>query len=365
MFLKNLNIIQFKNIEQASIGFCHRINCFSGNNGAGKTTLLDAIHYLSLCKSYFNASESINILWEKDFFVIEGHYERDNLEEDIYCGVKRNQRKLFKRNKKEYERLADHIGLLPLVMVSPADISLIIEGSEERRRFLNGIMSQFDHPYLECLISYNRLLAQRNQMLKEPGKSSFRDLLQIIDEQLVYYGTIIYEKRKGFLEKLLPVFQAYYNRISQGNEQVELVYKSQLMDGDFANLLKNARERDLATQFSTVGIHKDDLLMQLSDNPIRRIGSQGQQKTFLVALKLAEFQFIRDVSGMYPILLLDDIFDKFDDNRVRQIMDIVANQHEGQIFITDTDSTRLNRAMNGISDEHKIFNVDKGIVTEV
>jgi DNA replication and repair protein RecF len=357
MYLQNLSLLNFKNYAQVEMGFSSRINCFTGKNGVGKTNVLDAIYYLSLCKSYFNPLDSQNIKHGTEFFVIEGEYLRNEEKEHILCGLKRGQKKQFKRNKKEYNRLSDHIGFLPLVMISPADSSLISEGSEERRHFINAVIAQYDHSYLDNLLHYNSALAQRNHLLKSFGSTGNVDheALELWNEQMIEPALKIYAVRKEFVYELLPVFQKYYEFISGGSERVGLSYQSQLAEGDYRRLLRATVEKDRILQFTTVGIHKDDLLLKLNDFPIKRTGSQGQQKTFLVALKLAKFDFISLHNGQKPILLLDDIFDKFDADRVNQIIRLVADEHFGQIFVTDTHPERMGEILSNLHIDYKLF----------
>ncbi len=360
MFLQKLSVVNYKNYSHLELEFLPKLNCFVGNNGVGKTNLLDAIFYLSMCKSYFNSIDGQNIKHGEEFFVIQGEYFIGEQQETIYCGVKRGKRKIFKRNRKEYERLADHIGLLPIVMVSPNDSQLILEGSEERRRYIDSVISQFDKLYLDTLMRYNRALEQRNKLLKDFTKTSRFDYsyLEIWDEQLIAAGTMVYEKRVQFIEKLLPVFQKHYDFVSSQSEKVGLVYESQLHGTSFRELLKNALDKDRAAEYTTVGIHKDDLSLRLGEYPIKRIGSQGQQKTYLLALKLAQFDFINEISHMKPIILLDDIFDKLDANRVTQIIKLVASDNFGQIFITDTSQERLERIFNDANIENRIIRIE-------
>jgi len=366
MFLRKLNLVNFKNYEQLDLELSRKINCFVGDNGAGKTNLLDAIHYLSLTKSFFNAIDTQNIMHEKDFFIIQGEYDRNGSKENIYCGVSKNARKHFKRNNKEYQKLSEHIGLIPVVMISPADSSLILEGSDERRKFINGVISQYDIEYLDSLMKYNRALVQRNILLKDFARSGFfnKEYIEIWNAQMIPLGRLIYERRVDFAARLQPIFQDYYNTISDGQEQVELIYNSQLSEGDFQDLLERAAEKDRILQYTTVGIHKDDLVMNIGGYPIKRNGSQGQQKTFLVTLKFAKFDFIKQLNGFTPILLLDDIFDKFDRKRVRQIIKLVSDQYFGQIFITDTNPERVGHVLNDLAIDHKVFIVDKGKITQ-
>ena len=357
MYLRSLSIVNFKNYSQAEFDFSEKINCFVGDNGVGKTNLMDAIHYLALAKSYFNSIDSQNIMHGKDFAVIQGEFAREGHTESVYCGIQRNKRKQFRRNKKDYEKLSDHIGLIPLVMISPADSSLILEGGEERRKFINSVIAQYDRNYLENLIRYNHALAQRNKLLKEIGNSGSydRDYLLVWDEQLIAYGQAIYEVRKEFIRQLQPVFTEYYKTISGEREQVELIYESQLASRDMKTLLDESLRKDLILQYTTSGIHKDELELLLEGYPLKKTGSQGQQKTFVVALKLAKFNFIRTISNMNPILLLDDIFDKFDLSRVEQIIRLVAENKFGQIFITDTSMSHLKKILEEINTGHRIF----------
>lgn len=343
MHLKHLSLINFKNYPEAELSFSPRFNCFTGNNGEGKTNLLDAIHYLSFCKSFFNSVDSRNISHNEPFFMIKGTFDLENNEEEIYCGLKRNQKKQFKRNKKEYSRLADHIGLFPLVMISPADSELISEGSEQRRKFIDSVISQYDKSYLEDLISYNKILSQRNALLKRFADSrSFDEAsLEIWDIQLIDLAQTIHKKREEFIKSFIPIFQKYYELISGGKENVGLHYQSHLNEGDFVEVLKKALKKDLALQYSTVGIHKDDLEFLLNSHSIKMYGSQGQQKSYLIALRLAQFSYIQKIKNLTPILLLDDIYDKLDETRVSQLMEIVSGPEFGQVFITDTHSERI------------------------
>jgi DNA replication and repair protein RecF len=364
MHLQQLTLLNFKNYTEAELTFAPGVNAFAGNNGAGKTNLLDAIHYLGLCKSYFNPVYTQQIKQGTDFFMINGAFEKDDQREVIACGVKRNQKKQFKRNKKDYQRLADHVGLFPLVMISPYDISIIIEGSEERRRFIDNVISQTDNQYLDELINYNKILNNRNSLLKMIAETGRYDaqLLEIYDEQLVTSGTAIFNRRKAFLQSFITVFNKHYQFISDDAEKVELIYESQLIDQDYALLLKNATERDRALERTTYGIHKDDLQFSINDMPVKKFGSQGQQKSFLIALKLAQYSYLYEQKGFKPLLLLDDIFDKLDDSRTRKLMQMVSNHNFGQVFITDTSAVRIESIFNEINVEVKLFNVEKGTV---
>lgn len=367
MYLKKLSILSFKNYSEAELEFSSHVNCLTGYNGEGKTNILDAIHYLSFCKSFFNPIDSQNILHEAPFFLIQGLFDVNGTEEDVYCGLKRNQKKQFKRNKKEYQRLADHIGLFPLVMISPADSELITEGSESRRKFIDSVIAQFDRDYLENLIQYNKVLSQRNALLKQIGESGKfdRDSLEIWDIQLIEHGKKVFEKRKQFITDFISIFQKYYELISGGREQVGLKYISHLNEGNFTDVLARALNRDRAMEYTTVGIHKDDLEFTINEYPLKKYASQGQQKSFLIALKLAQFDFIKNIKEVTPILLLDDIYDKLDDLRVKQLMELVSSDNFGQLFITDTHLNRLANLFKANNTDIKVFKINNGNATEI
>lgn len=362
MYLQQLSVINFKNYTEAGLTFSEGVNVFTGNNGAGKTNLLDAIHYLSLCKSYFNPIDSQQIKQGADFFIITGNFNKNGNPEAVACSVKRNQKKQFKRNKKDYQRLADHIGLFPLVMVSPYDISIIIEGSEERRKFIDNVISQTDNLYLDELIVYNKVLINRNALLKLIADTGRYDphLLEVLDEQLIASGNRIFEKRKAFMQSFTEIFNKHYRFLSDNAEQVELIYESQLLQDDFTTLLKKNIERDRALERTTAGIHKDDLLFAIHGMPMKKFGSQGQQKSFLIALKLAQYSFLDQQNKFKPILLLDDIFDKLDDQRVTKLMQMISNHDFGQVFITDTSLERVQNIFNNMGVAIKLFKVRGG-----
>jgi DNA replication and repair protein RecF len=365
MWLKRISILNYKNLEQAELAFSRKMNCIIGKNGMGKTNLMDAVYYLSFCKSATNPIDSQNIRHEQDFFVLQGFYETEGGDpEEVYCGLKRRQKKQFKRNKKEYTRLSDHIGLIPLVMVSPADTLLIAGGSEERRRFMDVVISQFDREYLDALIRYNKALVQRNTLLKaelEPDE----ELMNVWEEMMASMGEVVFRKRQQFIDEFIPIFQSYYSYISQNQEEVKLSYQSHAAEGDLLALLRANRQRDRVMGYSLKGIHKDDLIMQLGEFPMKREGSQGQNKTYLIALKLAQFEFLkRTGSGTTPLILLDDIFDKLDALRVEQIVKLVAGDNFGQIFITDTNRDHLDRILKKIEGDYKLFEVENGEVSE-
>ena len=365
MWLKRISILNYKNLEQVDLAFSRKMNCIIGRNGMGKTNLMDAVYYLSFCKSATNPIDSQNICHDQDFFVVQGFYETDDGDpEEVYCGLKRRQKKQFKRNKKEYTRLSDHIGLIPLVMVSPADSLLIAGGSEERRRFMDVVISQFDREYLDALIRYNKALLQRNTLLKAEVEPE-EELMAVWEEAMAASGEVVYRKRREFIDEFIPVFQSYYSYISQGREQVSLAYESHAAEGNLLELLAASRQRDRIMGYSLKGVHKDDLIMQLGDFPIKREGSQGQNKTYLIALKLAQFEFLkRTGSHTTPIVLLDDIFDKLDASRVEQIVKLVAGDSFGQIFITDTNRDHLDKILKKIEGDYKLFEVDNGMINE-
>ncbi len=365
MSLQHLTLTNFKNYQSLDVDFSARINCITGDNGEGKTNILDAIYYLSFCKSFFTGLDAQNIRHGEQFFIVEGNYDIDGQAETIYCGFEPGKRKRFKRNKKEYERFADHIGLIPLVMVSPYDINLIIGGSEERRKFIDGIISQFDREYLLEYQKYTKILAQRNHLLKETPQTwqIDEDMLQIYDDQLAESGQFIYQRRKDFVGNIEPVFQRYFDTIAQGKERVSLIYRTTLDERPLDQQLRDNRSIDLATRYTNFGVHKDDLELGMGDIPIKRIGSQGQQKTYLVAMKLAQFEYIGNLCGQKPILLLDDIFDKLDQSRVEQIVNLVAQNNFGQIFITDTNADRIKTILEKVGGEHRHFNLKNNVLT--
>lgn len=364
MQLSKLTLTNFKNYKDVSLKFEHKINCFVGNNGAGKTNLLDAIHYLSFCKSYFSSSDTQNIRHDQDFFALHGDFIRNqNLTDTISCVQKRNHKKQFKINQKEYQRLADHIGNFPIVMISPYDRDIINNGSEDRRKFFDMAISQFDKAYLDDIINYNKILIQRNALLKTLYNSSNPEVsLEIWNEQMAVLAYRIYEKRKDFLERFIPVFCQYFEVISGSKEQVSIRYESHLTDGDFLAKLHNNIKKDLILQYSTIGTHKDDMLFLIDGFAVKKYGSQGQQKTFAVALKLAQFEMTKNLKGYKPILLLDDVFDKLDNIRVQQIIKLISEDFFGQVFITDTQKERILNAFSETHDGFQIFDVNDGII---
>lgn len=364
MYLQHLKLTDFKNYCSADLHFSSKINCFIGNNGAGKTNLLDAIYYLSFCKSYFNAADQQNIRHEREFFSIHGSYGKNGNTDSVSCVQKRNQKKSFRFNKKEYDRLADHIGKIPLVMISPYDRDLINEGSEVRRKFIDGVIAQFDPVYLDELLKYNKAVLQRNSLLRQFSESGRFDslLIDILDQQMDQSAQIIFEKRKIFLEIFTPLFRKYYSLVSGEREQVDIKYDSSLNDQSLIGMLKQSLSKDRQLRFTSVGTHKDDLMLLINSYPLKKFGSQGQQKSFVIAIKLAQFDFTSTTMGYKPILLFDDIFDKLDDHRVEQIIGLVSHNSFGQVFITDTQEMRVSRLFKDSSIEHQIFEVSSGNV---
>ena len=359
MILKSLSLINYKNFASKAFEFDAKINCFVGNNGVGKTNILDAIYHLSFGKSYFNPVTSQNINHNADFFVIDGVYDKSEREEKVVISAKKGQKKVIKRNAKVYDRFADHIGFLPLVIISPADRDLITEGSDMRRKFIDGVISQSDKNYLANLLSYSKVLSQRNALLKYfAANNTFdQDTLSVYNEQLVTYGQPIFEKRKAFLIQFAPIFQEQYKAISGATEEVSLTYQSALHDMPLEHLLTNTLAKDRMLQYTSVGIHKDDLAFEINGYPVKKFGSQGQQKTYLIALKLAQFNFIKKESGVSPILLLDDIFDKLDENRVTHIIELVNTNNFGQLFISDTHPDRTEEVVKKIHQSYELFHL--------
>ncbi|MCT8339950.1 DNA replication/repair protein RecF [Flavobacteriaceae bacterium TK19130] len=357
MILESLSLLHYKNFETATFQFDPKINCFTGPNGIGKTNILDAIYHLSFGKSYFNPITSQNIQHGADFFVVEGTYEKESKPEKIVVSAKKGQKKVIKRNGKVYDRFSDHIGFLPLVIISPADRDLIIEGSDTRRKFVDGVISQGDTDYLQNLLNYNKILAQRNSLLKyfAANHTFNRDTLDVYNEQLHTYGTQLFGKRAAFLEDFIPIFLKRYASISSGTEEVNLTYKSQLSEQDLLTLLREGESKDKMLQYTNYGIHKDDLVFEIDGHPIKKFGSQGQQKSFLIALKLAQFDFIKERSKVNPILLLDDIFDKLDEQRVAHIISLVDEENFGQLFISDTHADRTEAVIKEVHQTYKMF----------
>jgi DNA replication and repair protein RecF len=367
MHLKQLTLLHFKNYEEATIVFHPKINCFTGPNGMGKTNLLDAVHYLSFCKSCFNSIDSQSISFDQAFFILQGVFEKAGRDEEIFVSVKRGQKKIVKRNKNEYEKLSEHIGLFPLVMISPADTGIISGGSIERRRFVDSIISQFDKFYLDKLISYNHILQQRNALLKQFALTRSFDgtLLEILDEQLTEFGVYIQQARLSFLNDFIPVFEKYYQLLSENAEHVGLQYLSTLQGNDYKTALKLSVNKDCALAHTSVGIHRDDLNFLLGENEVRKYASQGQQKTYLLALKLAQYEYVKDKTGFKPLLLLDDIYDKLDNKRFKKLVQLVSSNAFGQVFITDTHTERMQQLFSTQKADCRIFLVEHADVKEL
>ena len=364
MNLKHITILNYKNIKDAELDFSPNINCFIGSNGEGKTNILDAIYFLSFTKSSINAVDSQNIRHGEEFFMLQGLYDLNGTQEEISCGLKRGQKKQFKRNKKAYKKMSEHIGLLPLILVSPNDHELINGISDGRRRFMDVVISQYDPSYMNLLIRYNNALQQRNSMLKQEAEPD-PEIMEAFEEVMAATGEQIYRLRNDFITQFIPVFQEYYTRISGNHEEVGLEYSSHCTRGPLLQTIQQGRAKDRIMGYSLHGIHRDDLTMTIDSYPIKREGSQGQNKTYLISLKLAQFDFLRNTgSKTTPLLLLDDIFDKLDAQRVEQIIHLASGDDLGQIFITDTNRENLDRILEMSKGDYKIFNVKDGEVTE-
>lgn len=360
MWLKRLSLINFKNIRQADIDLSERFNCFVGDNGAGKTNVLDAVYYLSMSKSAFTMTDGQSVSHGEDFFVAEGTYVAESeRQESVNCTFSRKGGKILKRNGKEYDRLADHVGSFPLVIVSPRDTELIMDAADERRRYLNGFISQLDRSYLASMMRYNAVLAERNRFLKG---SSDEQMLLIYDMQLAEHGTKVYERRGAVVEQMRGLVEEYYRYLSGDKETVEIVYRSELEQMPLSELLLCSRERDIINQFTCSGVHRDDLVFKIGGYPLRKYGSQGQQKSFLMALKLAQFRMLAEHTQERPILLLDDLFDKLDIGRVQRLLSLVSAEEFGQIFITDCNKLRLEDTLLSAGVEYKLFKVEAGEV---
>lgn len=361
MYLRKLALLNFKNIAEGELTFGPGINCLVGDNGAGKTNVIDAVYYLSMCKSAFGMTDGQSIRHGAEFFMAEGQYSTDlERTEQIVCSFSRKSGKLLKRNGKEYERLSEHVGLIPAVIISPADSSLISDSADERRRFLNAAISALDRGYLNALVRYNAILGERNRLLKMTPDEV---MLSIYDQQLIEQGALIHARRTAFVERLQPLVADYYRLLSEDREQVELHYRSELNDRPFEEVLQAARAKDLANEFTTSGIHRDDLVLRIGGYPLRKYGSQGQQKSFLIALKLAQYAIVSQEQHERPILLLDDLFDKLDAGRVEQLIRLVRGEQFGQILITDCNPTRLKRILDRAGSNYTLYEVCDGVAT--
>lgn len=361
--LKQLTLLNYRNIAECTLEFSPKINCFLGNNGMGKTNLLDAIYYLSFCKSSLNSIDSQIIKHHAEFFMLQGHYIRHETEELIACSVQHGRKKQFSRNKKLYPRLIEHIGFVPLVMLAPDDIALIDDGSSERRRFLDMAIAQYSRPYMQALTTYNEVLLQRNALLRSDTEPDIT-MLDVLEERMSAEATVIFEQRCHFINAFIPVFTQFYEQIADRHEQVTLHYTSHLQQNDLQPLLREVRQRDRIVGYTTRGIHKDEIEIAINEHPIKRTGSQGQNKSVVIAMKLAQLVFLKRACNLTPILLLDDLFDKLDATRVQRIMDIVAGNDFGQIFITDTNREHLDELIHKIDLHANIYNVIEGTVEE-
>lgn len=356
MYLNNLTLLNFKNYEHFEGSFSRKLNCFVGQNGIGKTNLLDAIHYLAFSKSYFNTVDSQNIKHNEAFFMIQGVFEKNNEMVELQCSVKRNQKKVFKRNQLEYEKLSDHIGFIPVVMISPADNELIYDSSEIRRKFIDSIISQYDRNYLDQLVQYTHVLKQRNALLRNFFEQNYfdKETLDIWTEQLIKYGSDIVKTRTDFLKEFQILFNKYYEFISLSNERVALNYLNSVKV-DFKKELENCLPKDRILNYTSVGPHKDDLEFVINGFPLKKFASQGQQKSFLLALKLGQYEFMKGRKKIAPLLLLDDIYDKLDELRFNRLIELVGGEDFGQVFITDTHPERIHHLMKDKLVENKIY----------
>lgn len=359
MIIKRLSLYNFKNHSEKKFEFSPQINCFVGNNGVGKTNILDALHYLSVGKSFLGNTDLNNIKQEEDFFTINAEIQNEDSEDTLKISQPKEAKKIIKKNDKSYDRMADHIGYLPSVMISPYDSNLISDSGESRRKFLDSMISQTDSGYLYDLIQYQKTIQQRNALLKYFAKNRVwdKDSLEIYNDPITKSGTKIFEKRREFVAKLNPIVQNFYQIISGGKESVSVIYESHLLEETFENLLSQSLERDRMLTYTSKGIHKDDLLFEMDSVLIKKIGSQGQQKSFLISLKLAQMSLIKELTNKTPILLLDDIFDKLDDSRVSQLIELVNQENFGQIFITDTHRERTENVVRRINEESVIFEI--------
>lgn len=375
MILRTLNILNYRNLRDVSLTFSDNVNCFVGDNGEGKTNVLDAIYYLSFCKSNVNSQDALNVLHGEEFFMLDGHYvhESSGVEEHIACSLKRGQRKHMRRNDKEYKRLVEHVGVIPLVMICPDDQLIISGGSEERRRFMDVVISQYDTTYLEHLVRYQRTLQQRNTLLKDENEPDW-NYMSILEEMLTQSASYLYEARGKFVEEFVPIFQNLYAQLCNTQyERPDIRYDSHAERGELLPWLQNWREKERIVGYTLHGPHKDNLALMLNGFELKREGSQGQNKTYLISMKLAQYVFLKQKSqqgliaaqiGSTPILLLDDIFDKLDAGRVARIVEYVSGDDFGQIFITDTNRDHLDQILSATARDYKLFHVKAGQVTE-
>ncbi|HEY3430238.1 MAG TPA: DNA replication/repair protein RecF [Cyclobacteriaceae bacterium] len=364
MRLEKLRLINFKNYKEAFLEFPGKINCLLGLNGSGKTNLLDAIHYLSFTKSFLSTSDSHNIRQGSDSFLVQGNFDFDGAKHEVACQIQTGHKKIFREDGLDYEKISEHIGKYPVVLISPSDIDLIKEGSEERRKFFDSMIAQIDHTYLQVLMEYHHCLKQRNRLLRlfSERQYSDSDLVDTYDQRLVRTGTEIFQRRKEFIQEFLPILNDSYNTLVDKQEIATLTYQSDLFENDFIKALKNSFGKDMALQRTSVGIHRDDYEFGFAHGEMKKLGSQGQQKSFLVALKLANVEVLKRHKGFNPILLLDDIFDKLDDIRISRLLKIVAGKNYGQLFITDAGPERTEALLQDIGVDSDIFEVSEGFI---
>ncbi len=359
LFLKKISIINYKNILDKEYELDPKINCFVGDNGVGKTNILDAVYHLSMGKSYFNVKNDQLINRGKDYMLVDGVFELNNKNESIVFSLKIGEKKVLKRNGKPYKKFSNHIGLIPVVLISPYDNDLINEGSSERRKFIDSIISQNDKEYLINLIAYTRVIQNRNKLLKQYNRSVDFDLdtIKVYDDQIYKLSEPIFKARDKFIKEFTPLVLEKYKHISDDKEKISIEYKSDLIDNNIENLIKDSFQKDVILQYTSVGLHKDDFVFNIDENRIKRFGSQGQQKSFLIALKLAQFDYLKNETGNSPILLMDDIFDKLDLMRVKRIVEIVNSTNFGQLFLSDTDKERIEKVLSSLNLSSKIFEV--------
>ncbi len=360
MFLEKLSVLNFKNYQNVDVQFGPKLNCLVGKNGVGKTNILDAVYYLSFCKSFLNPIDSHNVKHEEKFFMIHGEYCVDEGVESYYCGLKKGDKKVFKKGSKPYEKFSEHIGQIPLVICSPYDAELVLGGSEVRRKFLDGVISQFNNDYLNCLLAYKKALQQRNKLLKSPEAYTDTSSIEVWDTQLVKYGSVLHLEREKFTNVFVPYFQRAFEALTNGKEELSVELRSQLHESEFTLLLESSLQKDLIVKYTTVGPHRDELDFKMNGHPLKKIGSQGQQKSLTVALKLALHEYMDSNMKRKPILLLDDIFDKLDSDRVSRLLHIVSGTGFGQVFITDTNHSRLKNALREVGEEINFFEVCDG-----
>ncbi len=366
MFLKKIELLNFKNYEEASLTFDPHVNCFTGSNGGGKTNLLEAIHYMAMTKGYFSTTDAQNLRHDASMFHIQAEFVTERGLDTVSCTLRSGQKKQFLVNKTEYDRLGEHIGRFPVVVICPNDHIIITGGSDVRRRFIDGIISQVDKSYLFTLMSYNQALLQRNALLKKVAVSGFMDAgtIDLWNERLVELAGPVYEKRTAFINEFQPLFNASFNFICGGTESTDLQYQSSLSDEDFKAALEKNLKKDIELRYTTLGIHKDDLQIFINGYPVKRYASQGQQKSVTIALKLAQFEYLSKIGYSKPMVLLDDVFDKLDDNRVSRLMELVSQDRFGQLFVTDTSETKLSSVFQKVQVKHKIFHVSDGKVLQ-